>query len=96
MTITLGSGLANIPSLDLQKLRPREEEKKYFNPSGIKVTAGTGGQVSQVFVQGEAFLRSWPHIQNCHLLAGTQSQCEATGSFGARHSALFSLLEISE
>lgn len=54
MTVTLGSGLANIPSLDLQELRPREE--KYFNPSGIKVTAGTGGQVSQVFDQGEAFL----------------------------------------
>lgn len=55
MTVTLGSGLANIPSLDLQKLKPRAEEK-YFNPSGINVTAGTGGQVSQVFVQGEAFL----------------------------------------
>lgn len=35
---------------NMEKLRPREE--KCLNPSGIKVTAGTGGQVSQVFVQG--------------------------------------------
>jgi hypothetical protein len=51
MTITLGywkwslpsSSLTNSPSLDLQKMRPRE--KNYFNPSGIKVTAGTGESI---------------------------------------------------